>query len=91
MSGCCANACACVCAHAVYPRVGEAALTDGVGVSGASAAGPTDLRLVLPGTIMQTGNYHFNPSSSGGAVVDRRGATDDPQGRKTAKCGEKTG
>lgn len=32
------------------------------------AAGQTDLCLALPGTIMQTGNYHFNASSIGGAV-----------------------
>lgn len=33
------------------------------------AAGLTDLCLALPGTIMQTGNYHFNASSIGGAAV----------------------
>lgn len=37
------------------------------------AAGQTNLCLALPGTIMQTGNYHFNASSIAGAVVYRGG------------------
>lgn len=53
------------------------------------AAGHTDLCLALPGTIMQTGNYHFNASSIGAAVVYRGGTPKTDTGRKTASGGEK--
>lgn len=37
------------------------------------SAGQTNLCLALPGTIMQTGNYHFNAKSIWGTVVCRGG------------------
>lgn len=40
---------------------------------GVVAAGLTNLCLALPGTIMHTGNYHFNARSIGGAAVCRGG------------------
>lgn len=56
------------------------------------AAALTNLCLALPGTIMQTGNYHFNASSIAGAVVYRGGhrkLTRAENGQAWKKEGEK--